>query len=60
MKKLLKNNKDKMIFGVCSGLSDVTGIDVSLIRILFVLGSLLTGSILFWLYILLGIVLPSE
>ena len=60
MTKLLKNNKDKMIFGVCSGLSDFTGIDASIIRLAFIVGSFLTGSILFWLYILLGIILPSD
>lgn len=60
MKKLLKNNKTKIIFGVCSGLSNYAGIDVSIIRILFILGSLVTGSLLFWFYMLLAIILPSD
>lgn len=60
MKKLVKNNRDRMIFGVCSGLADYIGLDVSVVRFLFIIGALLSGSILFWLYILLGIVLPSE
>jgi phage shock protein C len=59
MTKLLKNNKDKMIFGVCSGLSDFTGIDVSIMRIIFVLGTFFSGSILFWIYLLLAFILPS-
>lgn len=60
MKKLLKNSKDKMIFGVCSGIADYIGLDVSIVRLFFVIGALVSGSILFWLYILLGIILPSE
>lgn len=58
--RLSKNKSNKMIFGVCSGLSEYTGIDVSFIRIAFVLGSIFTGSILFWFYILLAILLPSK
>jgi phage shock protein PspC (stress-responsive transcriptional regulator) len=60
MKRLLKNNKDQMLFGVCSGLSDYTNIDVSIIRLFFVVGTFLTGTVLFWVYVLLAIILPSE
>ena len=57
---LQKNINNKMIFGVCAGLSDSTGIDVSLIRLGFVFGAIFTGSILFWIYILLAIILPKK
>jgi len=59
MSKLTKG-KNKMIFGVCSGLSEYTGIDVTLIRFAAVIGALATGSILFWIYVLLGILLPAN
>ena len=36
---LYKNKKDGMIFGVCAGLADWTGLDTSLLRILMVLVS---------------------
>jgi phage shock protein PspC (stress-responsive transcriptional regulator) len=49
-----------MIFGVCGGLAKATGIDSSLIRLGFVVGAVFTGSILFWIYLLLGIVLPID
>jgi len=58
--KLFKSKKDKMIFGVCSGIAQSSGIDVSLIRIAAIVGSLMTGSILFWVYLLLAIILPSK
>jgi len=60
MNKLQKSIKNKMIFGVCAGLSNYTGIDVSIIRLLTVFGAVVTGSAIFWIYLLLGILLPRE
>jgi phage shock protein PspC (stress-responsive transcriptional regulator) len=60
MNQLHKNSKNKVLFGVCSGLSDSLGIDVSLVRIGFILGAIFSGSILFWVYLLFALVLPTE
>ena len=60
MNKLSKSQNDKMIFGVCCGLAEYTGINTALIRLGFVFGAIFTGSILFWLYLALGILLPKE
>lgn len=60
MNRLIKSRKDRMIFGVCGGLSNSTGFDSSLIRLGFVAGAIFTGSLLFWIYLLLGIVLPTD
>lgn len=60
MNKLYKNKKNGMIFGVCAGLSEFTGINLVAIRMLTVIGAVLTGSIVFWIYLLLGIVLPNK
>lgn len=60
MSKLSKSQNDRMIFGVCGGLSEYAGINVALIRLGFVFGAIFTGSILFWLYLALGILLPKE
>ena len=60
MSKLTKDSKNKMIFGVCGGLAKATGIDSSLIILGFVFGAIFTGSILFWIYLLLGIILPID
>lgn len=49
-----------MIFGVCSGLSEVTGVDVTILRLLTVVGAIFTGSLIFWIYLLLGILLPQK
>lgn len=60
MSNLTKNKEDGMVFGVCAGISDATGIDVTLIRLATVVGSIMSGSIVFWIYLLLGILLPSK
>jgi phage shock protein PspC (stress-responsive transcriptional regulator) len=59
MNKLTKS-KDRSLFGVCGGIAKWLNLDVSLVRILFVLGAIFTGSLVFWAYILLALVLPNE
>lgn len=58
--KLFKNKSKGMIFGVCAGLSEATGIDVSLLRIATVAGAIFSGSLILWIYLLLGIILPLK
>lgn len=60
MSKLSKDISNKMLFGVCSGLSNYTGIDASILRLAFIFGAIFSGSILFWIYIILAIVLPKN
>jgi phage shock protein C len=59
MSKLVKC-KNRTIFGVCGGIANFLGIDPTIVRVLFVLGALFTGSILFWVYLILGLILPNE
>jgi phage shock protein PspC (stress-responsive transcriptional regulator) len=56
----LTKSKNRSICGVCGGLSKYLNIDVSLIRTLFVLGAIFSGSIIFWIYLLLALILPNE
>jgi phage shock protein PspC (stress-responsive transcriptional regulator) len=58
--KLFKNKQDGMIFGVCAGISQALNIDVRIIRLLMVLGVFASFSVLFWIYLLLGIILPNR
>lgn len=60
MTQLSKSKTQKSIFGVCGGVAKYLGLDVSLVRIAFVLGAICTGSLVFWIYLLMAIVLPSE
>lgn len=58
--QLHKNRSKGMFLGVCAGLSDSIGIDVTILRILTLGGAILTGSLIFWIYLLLGIILPNK
>jgi phage shock protein C len=60
MSKLIKSNNNRILFGVCGGIAEYSGLDASLVRLLFILGTIFTGSLLFWLYLILGIILPKE
>ncbi len=54
--RLYRNADDKIIGGVASGLANYLGIDPVIARILFVLFI----GVLFWVYILLWIIVPSK
>jgi phage shock protein C len=60
MSDKLTKCKNRSLFGVCCGIANFTGIDVSIVRLLFVLGTIFTGSVLFWIYLLLALILPNE
>lgn len=57
-KKLFRDPDDKKIGGVCSGLSLFLGIDVVLIRIIFLIALLFVGGG-FWAYVIFWIVAPE-
>ncbi|MBE6229777.1 MAG: PspC domain-containing protein [Bacteroidales bacterium] len=59
-KKLVRLVNDKKLGGVCAGLARYFGIDVSIMRVAYLILTILTGSLLFWLYLILWIVLPQE
>ena len=60
MANLKKNKYNRVLFGVCSGLADWLGMDVALVRIIFVIGTFFTGTLLLWIYLLMALILPSE
>ena len=57
--RLYRSTKDKMIAGVCGGLADFFGLDVSLVRLLAVIMALLGGHGIL-VYIILWIVVPVQ
>ena len=58
VRKLFRNPDDKRIAGVCSGIALFLGVDVTLIRILFLVG-LICGSAGFWIYLVIWIAAPE-
>lgn len=59
-KKLVRLSNDKKLGGVCSGLARYFGMDVSIMRVAYLILTILTGSLLFWLYLILWLVVPKE
>ncbi len=59
MKRLYKNDYDKRISGVCSGIAEYFGIDPTLVRILWAILALFwgTGAIA---YIICALILPNK
>lgn len=61
MEKKLRRSKDQMIAGVCAGIAEYMGLDATLVRVGYVLLSILSagfpGTLL---YIILWIVMPKN
>lgn len=58
-KRLYRSRTDRMLAGVCGGLADYFNIDPTLIRLIFVFGTLLGGPGLV-IYIVLWLIAPEE
>ena len=58
-KKLYRNTENKMLAGVCSGIADYFDIDPTLVRLGWVLFSLLGGSGIL-AYIICALVIPND
>lgn len=59
-KTLHKSVTDKLISGVCGGLGEYLGIDPTLVRIIFIIGTFAGVGFLIPVYILLAIILPRK
>ena len=55
----LTKSKNKKIAGICAGLAEHFGFDVSMVRIAYIIATILTGSALAWIYLILMFVLPD-
>ena len=58
VRKLYRDTDDKKIAGVCSGLALFLGVDVVLIRVIFLV-ALICGSAGFWIYLVIWIAAPE-
>ncbi|CAK21851.1 PspC domain-containing protein [Listeria welshimeri] len=59
MKKLYKSSSQKMIAGVCGGIAEYFGIEVTIVRLVWVAASLFLGSGIL-LYIIAAIIIPKQ
>ena len=58
-KKLYRSRSDRKIWGVCGGLAKYFDIDPTIVRVVAV-AALFVGSLGFWIYIIMAIVVPNE
>ncbi len=59
MNKIFRSRTQRMVAGVCGGIGEYFGIDPTIVRLGFVLLSLMVGGGLL-VYILAAIILPEE
>ncbi len=59
-KRLHRSEEGQMLCGVCSGLAEYSGNDVSIIRLLAVVLSLFSFGSAVLAYVILAVILPKE
>ncbi len=61
-KRLMRSTSNRMVCGVCGGLGIYTGIDPTVIRVLYVIISLVAGAgfLGLILYFILAVVIPED
>ena len=61
MKKLTRSTSDRWVAGICGGIGEYFEIDPNVIRVLWVIITVLTGFVAgIIIYILLWIILPEQ
>lgn len=61
-KRLVRSTTNRMVCGVCGGLGLYTGIDPTVIRVLYVIISLIAGAgfLGLVLYFILAVIIPED
>ena len=57
--RLRRSRTNRVLFGVCGGLAEFTGINVFWFRLFFLIAAL-PGGIPAWPYLLLALIMPPE
>lgn len=58
-KKLMRSTSDRVVAGVCAGLAEYLNLDVTIVRVVFVLLTLMGGPGLL-VYIILWFIMPEN
>lgn len=56
--KFGKSATNKIIMGVCGGISDYFGINAAILRVILVALIIFSGSIALWIYLIVGYLMP--
>lgn len=60
MKRLYKNSENKMVCGVCQGLSEYLNLDVTVIRLIWAVVSLCSAGLGVIGYIIAAVIMPDK
>ena len=60
MNKLYKNSKDGKFLGVAQGLSEFISVDPTVIRLMFVLGTIFGCGSFLLIYLIMALVVPEK
>ena len=59
-KRMGRSSRDRIIFGVCGGMAEFLETDPFLVRVLWVVGILLTSGVLILAYLILAMIMPKN
>ncbi len=59
-KRLVRRRDDRMVAGVCSGVAAYLGVDVTLVRILTVIGAIISFGTVAIAYVVGWLLMPEE
>jgi len=58
-RRLVRRTDDRMVAGVCSGVADYTGVDVTVVRLAAVIGAVLGFGTLVLAYVVAWLLMPQ-
>jgi phage shock protein C len=59
-KILVRSRKGRMVGGICAGIADYSGLDVTLVRVIVAVVSLITGGAGVLAYLAAWMIIPDE
>jgi phage shock protein C len=58
--RFLINRGDAKVMGVAAGLADYAGVDPTIVRLIFIAMTLMTGPVMILFYVLTGLLAPHQ
>jgi len=59
-KILVRSQKGRMVAGICAGIAEYTGLDVTLVRVIVTVLAVFTGGTVALAYLAAWVIIPSE
>jgi phage shock protein C len=58
--RLVRSREDRWLSGVCGGVAQYAGVDANIVRLVVVLGSVLSGGTVLVAYVAAWVLMPEE